>query len=376
MTDDESPQARVSSFDRRMMAAAIRYSYRNLGRTGTNPSVATLIVREAENGPQIVGRGLTAVGGRPHAETEALLEAGPLAEGATAYVTLEPCAHHGSTPPCATALIDAGVKRVVAATTDPDNRVSGRGYRMLREAGLEVVTDVMKADADRAMAGYMMQRLNNRAHVTLKLAVSADGKIGRRGAGQVAITGPESLSAVHVMRSMVDVILVGIETVLEDDPALTCRLPGLEGRSPVRVVLDRHLRLPLASKLVQTAHEIPVIIATTGDHGSDRYQALLAAGCQIMGCDEGEFGIALPELLEDLALRGHFSVLVEGGARVARSFLDASLVDRIALFTGPGEIGADGVASPLDGRELPVGFARIRDMRYGADRFVELERAV
>ncbi|GKX32771.1 MAG: riboflavin biosynthesis protein RibD [Rhizobiaceae bacterium MnEN-MB40S] len=359
--------SKASDFDRRMMAAAIRYSYRHLGRTGTNPSVATLIVRDTERGPVIVGRGVTAIGGRPHAETEALAEAGELARGATAYVTLEPCAHHGSTPPCANALVAAGIKRVVAATTDPDHRVSGKGYAILRDAGVEVLTDVLKADADFAMAGYLMQRNKNRAHVTLKMALSADGKIGRKGAGQVAITGEESRAATHILRAVSDVILIGVETALADDPELTCRLPGLQSRSPARLVLDSRLRLPFSSRLVQSAATTPVIVATTASPDSVDYRALSDAGCQMMACEPADDGVALAELLDDLAGRGYFTVMVEGGARVARSFLKAGLVDRIVLYTGSDEIGPDGVDAPLDADDTPDGFRLADTLSYGRD---------
>src|SRR5690606_25408700 len=221
-----------SGTDRRFMAAAIRLSRRNLGLTATNPSVATLIVRDDGQGPYIVGRGVTAVGGRPHAETEALAEAGDLARGATAYVTLEPCAHHGRTPPCAEALVAAGVKRVVGGTSDPDPRVSGKGYAILREAGIEVVEGVLAAEAAEMMAGYLIRSIKKRPEVILKLAVSADNKIGRRGEGQIAITGEIARRQVHLMRAEADAILIGIGTALTDDPELTCRLPGLGQRSP------------------------------------------------------------------------------------------------------------------------------------------------
>ncbi|MCR4268122.1 bifunctional diaminohydroxyphosphoribosylaminopyrimidine deaminase/5-amino-6-(5-phosphoribosylamino)uracil reductase RibD, partial [Nitratireductor sp. ZSWI3] len=238
--------------DRRFMAAAIRLSRRHLGLTGTNPSVATLIVRDDGAGPRIVGRGVTAIGGRPHAETEALAEAGVAARGATAYVTLEPCAHHGRTPPCANALAVAGVARVVGAAADPDPRVSGKGYAILRDAGIEVVEGVLAEEAADLMRGYLTRSEKKRPEVTLKLAISADGMIGRQGQGQVAITGEVSRRQVHMMRAESDAILVGIGTALADGPALTCRLPGLERRSPLRIVLDRDLRLPPTSTLART----------------------------------------------------------------------------------------------------------------------------
>jgi riboflavin biosynthesis protein RibD len=247
--------------DRRFMAAALRLSRKHLGLTATNPSVATLIVRDEGSGPRIVGSGVTALGGRPHAETEALAEAGALARGATAYVTLEPCAHHGRTPPCAEALVAAGVARVVGGASDPDERVSGRGYAILRQAGIEVVEGICRDQAVDVMRGYLTRLIKKRPEVTLKLAVSSDGMIGRPGLGQVAVTGEISRRMAHVMRAEADAILVGIGTALADDPELTCRLPGLEGRSPARIVLDTSARLPLVSKLIRSAREVPLMVA-------------------------------------------------------------------------------------------------------------------
>ena len=365
----------VTSFDRRMMAAAIRYSYRNLGRTGTNPSVSTLLVRDDGDVPVIVGRGTTAIGGRPHAETEAIQEAGDLAKGATAYVTLEPCAHHASTPPCAEALVRDGIKRVVSATTDPDGRVSGRGYKILEDGGIEVEPDVLAPEAEYAMAGYLTQRKFGRPHVTLKLAVSQDGMIGARNRGQVGITGPVSNSASHVMRATSDVILIGIGTALEDDPALTCRLPGMQDRSPARLVLDCNLRLPMDSALVRSAHENPVIVATTQPPDAEKHRQLSQSGCIMLACEQSAGGVALPELLEDLAGRGYSTVLVEGGAAVAAAFLEAHLVDRIRLYVGPGSIGKDGVPAPISPDNMPPGFNLIGTDTFGADLRYEYERS-
>jgi len=365
----------VTAFDRRMMAATIRYSYWHLGRTGTNPSVATLIVREIDGEPVIVGRGITATGGRPHAETEAIGEAGERARGATAYVSLEPCAHHGSTPPCAEGLIRAGIKRVVAATTDPDDRVSGRGYAMLRDAGIEVETDVLAAEAQFALAGYLTRRMKNRPLITLKMALSRDGKVGRRGGGQVPITGEQAVAMNHVSRAATDAILIGIGTALEDDPSLTCRLPGLEQQSPVRIVLDRRLRLPMDSVLVRSAHAVPVMVATTAGPNDPRYLELQAAGCRMMACDDNADGIALPELMDDLAGVGISSVIVEGGAAVARSFLKSALVDRIVLYEGRITIGGDAIDAPLTPRRMPTGFALTRTLQLGDDRLSTYQRS-
>jgi diaminohydroxyphosphoribosylaminopyrimidine deaminase/5-amino-6-(5-phosphoribosylamino)uracil reductase len=345
------------------MAAAIRHARMNLGRTGTNPSVGTLLVKDGV----IVGRGITAIGGRPHAETEAIAEAGALARGSTAYVTLEPCAHHGRTPPCAEALVTAGVARVVIAATDPDPRVSGKGAQILREAGIEVVDNVLAAQAMEGLSGYLTRSLKKRPEVTLKLAVSADGKIGRKGEGQIAVTGDVARRMVHVMRAQSDAIMVGAGTVAADDPELTCRLPGLEKRSPVRIVLDGLLRISRKTKLVKTAREVPVWVACLPSADSVKRSELEAAGCRILSCEDHEGTIALPELLDDLGAEGIASILLEGGANVARNMLESGLVDRIALFTSDLEIGTDGIASPVDPDHMPEGFKLVREDWYGSD---------
>jgi diaminohydroxyphosphoribosylaminopyrimidine deaminase / 5-amino-6-(5-phosphoribosylamino)uracil reductase len=370
---DRVDGAAVTADDRRFMAAAIRLSLRHSGLTGSNPSVATLIVADTDHGPVIVGRGVTALGGRPHAEAEALAEAGERARGATAYVTLEPCAHHGRTPPCAEALARSGIRRLVAATTDPDHRVSGKGFEILRAAGIETVPGVLAEASEHALAGYLMQRTSNRPHVTLKAAISADGKIGRVGAGQVAISGDVSRAQSHLMRAESDAILVGINTVLEDDPALTCRLPGLERRSPIRIVLDDHLRLPLDSQLVKTARDVPLWVAMTSEDDKTR-RALENAGVEIVACARHNGRIALPELLDDLGARGIYTLLVEGGASVAASFISDDLGDRIALFTSTVTVGEDGIDAPFTSAAMPEGFSPGRSMLYGSDRFEEWKR--
>ncbi len=365
-----------SALDRRFMAAALRLSRRNSGRTGTNPAVGTLIVRDDGGaGPMIVGSGVTALGGRPHAETEALAEAGELAHGAIAYVTLEPCAHHGRTPPCANALVNAGVARVVGAASDPDPRVSGKGYAILRAAGIEVVEDVLAAEAADQMAGYMSRSLRKRPEVVLKLALSADGMIGRRGAGQVSITGEIARREVQMMRVEADAILIGIGTALEDDPALTVRLPGLESRSPARIVLDRQIRLPEGSKLVSGADRVPLYVAACADADPQRRAALERHGVRFIGTETVDGQIALPELMEDIGALGMASVLVEGGAEVAKAFLADDLVDRIVLFRGATEVGANGVAAPLDEHHIPAGFRPARTMRFADDSCSEWVRA-
>lgn len=364
----------ATELDHRFMAAAIRLARRNEGLTATNPSVACLIVRDDGAGPAIVGTGVTAPGGRPHAEPVALAEAGELARGATAYVTLEPCAHHGRTPPCAQTLIDAGVARVVSATPDPDVRVDGKGHAMLRAAGIEVEAGCMADEAASGLAAYLRHKQDSRPAVTLKLAVSADGQIGRRGGGQVAITGAVSRAQTHLMRARHHAILVGVGTVIEDDPELTCRLPGLEQRSPVRMVLDPSGRMPATSRLAQTAREVPTIIVAPP--GLPVHAELVAKGCEILACEMVGGRVALPELLEDLAARGMMSLMVEGGAAVAASFLAENLVDAIALFAGPGVLGGAGeaIASPLAPTDVPAGFALTGEWRFGEDRLREFTR--
>ncbi|MBB3591779.1 diaminohydroxyphosphoribosylaminopyrimidine deaminase/5-amino-6-(5-phosphoribosylamino)uracil reductase [Rhizobium sp. BK529] len=368
--------------DERFMAAAIRLSRWHTGQTSTNPSVGCVIVRDGA----IVGRAVTALGGRPHAEPQALAEAGELARGATAYVTLEPCSHHGKTPPCAEALIAYGVGRVVISVTDPDVRVSGRGISMLRDAGIEVTTGVLEEEGRQSLAGYLTRQTKNRPYVTLKLAVSADGMIGREGVGQVAITGPEARAQVQALRAETDAILVGIGTAIADDPLLTVRTPGLEAQSPVRIVLDPMLALPLTSKLVETAREVPVIVVASeevsplGSEGGispanptemdSRRTALEAAGVEILYCNPYHPEVLLPAL----ATRGISSLLVEGGAKTARLFLEAGLVDRIQLYEAPVVIGEGGIESPLQTTDIPSGFAHRGTYIFGADRLDEYER--
>jgi diaminohydroxyphosphoribosylaminopyrimidine deaminase/5-amino-6-(5-phosphoribosylamino)uracil reductase len=371
-----SDKAGQAATDRRFMAAAIRLSRVHEGGTSTNPSVATLIVRDDGTGPVIVGRGVTAIGGRPHAEPQALDEAGALSRGATAYVTLEPCAHHGRTPPCAEALVTSGVTRVVGAASDPDPRVSGRGYAILRAAGIEVVENVLAQEAADVMGAYLIRSSKKRAEVTLKLALSRDGMIGRKGAGQVAVTGEVARRQVQMMRARSDAILVGIGTALADDPLLTVRLPGLAARSPARIVLDRLARLPLSSKLVASAHEIPLLVAACPEADPARKAALEKAGAKFLATETFEGRVALPELLEDLAGQGISSVMVEGGADTARAFLDDGMVDRIVLFRGDSDIGADGIASPIDETKIPAGFALKRDEIFGKDHCLEWTRGV
>ncbi len=355
------------AIDERLMAAAIRYARRHMARTGTNPSVATLIVRFDDGLPAIVGRGVTAVGGRPHAEPIALAEAGDLATGAIAYVTLEPCAHHGSTPPCAQTLIDAGIKRVVTGWVDPDRRVDGKGHTMLREAGIEVVAGVLGEKARDDLGGYLARKQKNRPFVTLKLAVSKDGFIGRRGEGQVSITGAIARAQVDMMRAAHDAILVGSATANSDNPELICRRPSLRDRSPHRFVLDTKASLDCESRLVKSMDTAPLTLLVGPDAQLDRINMLKAIGVTISFQELVDGRIALPELLNDMAETGISSLFIEGGALVARAFLDAKLVDEIALFTGDRTIGNGGIASPVIKNDVPSGFMLARSEQFGKD---------
>jgi diaminohydroxyphosphoribosylaminopyrimidine deaminase/5-amino-6-(5-phosphoribosylamino)uracil reductase len=264
----------------------------------------------------------------------------------------------------------------VGAAADPDPRVSGKGYAILRQAGIEVVERVLADEAADLLAGYLIRSVRKRPEVTLKLALSADGMIGRLGEGQVAITGSLARAQVQVMRMEADAILVGIGTALADDPQLTVRLPGLESRSPARIVLDRQLRLPSTSKLAATAHEVSVLVAAGPEADAERREQLAAAGVKFLATETFDGRIALPELLEDLAARGMSSVIVEGGADTARAFLEEELVDRIVLFRGPAAIGSGGVASPVDHNHIPAGFRLRREARFVDDHFAEWTRAI
>jgi len=339
-----------SENDHRYMSAAIRLARRHQGLTGTNPSVACVLVRDDGSGAYIIGSGVTAIGGRPHAEPIALAEAGDSAKGATAYVTLEPCAHHGSTPPCAQTLIDAGVARVVTGVVDPDARVNSRGHAMLRHAGIEVAEGAGAKEARAGLAAYLNHKAKKRPYVTLKLALSADGFLGVEGRGQMAITGPIANAQSHLMRARHQAIMIGAGTLATDNPSLTCRLPGLEARSPTRVILAGKQSPDVSATVFQSAAQTRTILATSLiDAG---LQAELAAfGVSIMPCDMHDGQIALPELLDDLAATGIMSLMVEGGGKLARSFLDADLVDELVLYRGNANL-ADammvGIKSPIN----------------------------
>jgi diaminohydroxyphosphoribosylaminopyrimidine deaminase/5-amino-6-(5-phosphoribosylamino)uracil reductase len=330
--------------DQRFMQLALALGRRGQGRTWPNPAVGAVVVKDGV----IVGRGWTQPGGRPHAEPEALNRAGEAARGATLYVTLEPCSHFGKSAPCADAVISAGIARVVSAIEDPNPEVAGQGHAKLRAAGITVDVGVGAIEAARDHAGHFRRVRDRRPHVILKLAVSPDDKIGAAGHGPVAITGEAARARVHLLRAQCDAILVGIGTVQADDPLLTCRLPGMEARSPVRVVLDRALRISGTSKLVHSARGTPLWVMTSDLSEAPAAMKLGAAGAQVIRVATTTApppGLDLAAVLHALSGKGITKLLVEGGARVASSFVAAGLVDEVWLLRGANPVGADGVAA-------------------------------
>ncbi len=329
------------------MDLALSLGRRNLGATWPNPSVGCVIVRTDDDGyRRVVGRGWTGQGGRPHAETIALAQAGAEAHGATAYVTLEPCSHHGVTPPCADALVAAGISRAVVAMHDPDPRVNGRGVARLRDAGITVDVGIGADPASETHAGFVSQRVQRRPLVTLKLATTIDGRIATHTGESKWITDAHARRWAHGLRAAHDGVMVGSGTVLADDPLLTCRLPGLEARSPVRILLDRRLRIPLTRTLIATARQHPTWLLTLPDADGQRVRTLQDCGVDVIKVDPRETG--LPDMAKALRLiaeRGICRLLVEGGAAIASALLADDLVDRLIWFHAPAVIGADGIAA-------------------------------
>lgn len=328
------------------MRLALTLGRRGLGNTWPNPAVGCVIVKDGV----IVGRGWTQAGGRPHAEVEALRRAKRAAKGATAYVTLEPCSHDGKTPPCADAIIKAGVARVVSALEDPNPEVAGQGHARLREQGVAVDVGLCADEARRAHAGHIARITTGRPHVTLKLAVSADGKAGLAGRKQVAITGDEARERVFSIRAQHDAILVGLGTVLADNPQLTARLPGLYERSPVRVVLDAQLRVPLSLSVISTVRDVPTWVFASRKASPVAEEILLSKGARVFRVDDTQGRLDLDEVMKVLGGEGVSRLMVEGGPTVAASFVAADLVDEFVLLKGPKEIG-EGIG-PLEGMPL------------------------
>ncbi|MCZ6454444.1 MAG: bifunctional diaminohydroxyphosphoribosylaminopyrimidine deaminase/5-amino-6-(5-phosphoribosylamino)uracil reductase RibD [Alphaproteobacteria bacterium] len=349
--------------DAHYMQIALRLARRGLGRSWPNPAVGCVIVQTGSDPARVIGRGWTQPGGRPHAEAVALAQARERygedgLSGATAYVSLEPCSHHGRTPPCADALIDARINRVVVGCTDPDARVSGDGIARLRSAGLDVTTNLLQGEAEQMNAGFIKRETAGRPLVTLKIATTADGRIATRNGASQWITGPAARERVHLMRAQHDAIMVGINTVIHDDPQLTCRLDGLEDRSPVRVVLDSSLRISAEARLVRTAGAVPTWVVTRDGGDSAVVARLQDAGVEVLHVAAGAAGHVDAGLaLAELAARGITRVLVEGGAILNAALVRAGLVDRIAWFRAPSLLGGDGKPAFGD-----LGIEKIEDM--------------
>ena len=361
--------------DERWMAAALRFGRRNFGLTAPNPCVAALIVRDGV----VVGRGVTAPGGRPHAEVVALAEAGEAARGATMVVTLEPCSHTGATPPCADAIVAAGIARVVAALEDPDARVAGRGLARLRDAGVAVTVGVGETQARRDHRGHILRVTAGRPMVTLKLAQTADGyAAGDEHDARLAITGEAANGVVQVMRSLHDAIMIGVGTAREDDPLLTVRLPGVAQR-PLRVVIDSQLELPLASRLVATAREFPTVVFATAAAPAAREAALAAKGVETARVEaDPAGGVDLGAALRLIGNRGVTRLFSEGGPRVASRLIALGLVDEAALFSALKPLGRSGLrALDAAAHAALVDLAQYRALEpetYGTDTLRRFER--
>jgi diaminohydroxyphosphoribosylaminopyrimidine deaminase / 5-amino-6-(5-phosphoribosylamino)uracil reductase len=320
------------------MRGAIAEAEKGQGRTSPNPAVGAVVVR---NG-RVVGRGHHARAGGPHAEVVALRAAGERARGADLYTTLEPCDHFGKTPPCSLAVLEAGVRRVFVGSRDPNPKVNGRGIARLRRAGVEVVCDVLREACDVLNAPWFTFITRQRPYVTLKAAITLDGRIAARGGDSRWVTGEAARAEVHRLRDRVDAVIVGAGTARADDPLLTTRLPRGGGRDAVRVVLDSRLRLPRALRLFHPGSPAPTLVA----HVTGR-RPRFPPGVEALGCAPRAGRVDLEDLLAKLRARGLAHVLVEGGGEVHRSFLEAGLVDEVLLFVAPKILGG-GVAW-LDG---------------------------
>lgn len=360
------------------MDLALRLGRRGLGRTAENPAVGCVIVADGGYGPEIVGRGWTQPGGRPHAERVALVEAGDRARGATAYVTLEPCSHYGQSPPCAKGLIEAGVRRVVCAHPDPDPRVAGRGLAMLEAAGIETEMGLRQREAFRDLSGFLSRIVRKRPWLQAKMAFSADGKIGKEGVANFPVTGPEAKIRTYALRSRADAVLIGAGTARIDDPSLTVRLPGLEDTSPVRVILDARGALPVEGKLVASAKNVPTWLVTTGAIPADKALQLEDQGCRLILVEPSTHGqIPLKTALEQLASDGINRIFAEPGAALAEALLADDLIDEFILYQGNKVIGEGGLEAlggkPADAL-LAAGFVPDQSETLGADRLQRFVR--
>jgi diaminohydroxyphosphoribosylaminopyrimidine deaminase/5-amino-6-(5-phosphoribosylamino)uracil reductase len=372
---EAATDGRLEPRDDDHMAAALRVAARGLGNVWPNPAVGCVIVKHG----RVVGRGWTQPGGRPHAETEALRRAGAAARGATAYVTLEPCSHHGQTPPCADALIAAGIARCVVATGDPDSRVAGRGLARLRAAGMAVTEGVLARPARALNAGFFLRQEAGRPLVTLKLATSLDGRIALANGASKWITGPEARAMVHLERARHDAVLTGAGTVRADDPDLRCRLDGVDPRPVVRVVLAGRGDLATDGALLRSVEEAPLWLICGRDAAAAAEARLAPLGVRVFASGADAAGRLSPvAVLEALAAEGITRVMVEAGGRLAASCLAAGVVDRLLWFRAPLVIGGDGVAAVaalgLDRLAESPDFATLDSGPVGRDWYDLFER--
>lgn len=337
--------------------AALSLARRGLGRVWPNPAVGCVIVQyDYDEWPagRVVGRGWTQPGGRPHAETQALARAGESAQGATAYISLEPCNYQGETPPCTSALLAAGIKRVVCATEDLNPRVNGKGITYLRDSGVDVTTGICASEAKDLNAGYFMLQNLGRPLITYKVATTLDGKIASGGGESRWITGKVARRHAHLVRSTQDAVMVGVGTIVADDPNLTCRLDGLEKYSPVRVIMDSQMRTPIDSKSVQIAQNLKTWMIVSSDCRVLRREAFKMQGVEVLEVPTHEGGaLSVSDAAKVLGSRGITRLMIEGGSQLAASFFRENLVDRVLWYRASSIMGNDGLSAVLGyGSEL------------------------
>ncbi|MDA0836506.1 MAG: bifunctional diaminohydroxyphosphoribosylaminopyrimidine deaminase/5-amino-6-(5-phosphoribosylamino)uracil reductase RibD [Planctomycetota bacterium] len=356
-----------TDLDIRHMHRALKLAAKGQGRVEPNPMVGAVVVKNGK----VIGEGFHQLFGGPHAEVNAIKNAGAKAKGSTVYVTLEPCNHFGKTPPCTQLLIKAGVSRVVSAMTDPDERVSGRGFETLKQAGIKVENGLLEDEARKLNAPYLTLRNQGRPFIIAKWAMTLDGQIATFTGDSKWVTGEKARRHVHQVRDRVDAILIGIGTAQADDPLLTCRLPS--GRNPLRIVLDSHARLSLNSNLVRTTQEAGTLVVTT-DGSDERCQSLESAGCEVMKVRSRQGKPSLRYLLNRLGQRQITNLLVEGGRQVLGAFFREKLVDKVMVYQSPKIIG-DGLSPVAEtGWHLMSQAARLQNVttrRFGEDLLVE-----
>ncbi|MGE7665609.1 bifunctional diaminohydroxyphosphoribosylaminopyrimidine deaminase/5-amino-6-(5-phosphoribosylamino)uracil reductase RibD [Ureibacillus composti] len=333
--------------DQDYMQLALQLAATAKGNTNPNPVVGAVLVK---NGV-IVGTGLHRKAGEPHAEVHAFNMAGEHSNGATLYVTLEPCSHYGKTPPCAKLVIESKVSRVVVATTDPNPSVAGRGIRMIEDAGIEVEVGILEKEARKLNERFIHNMLTSRPFVISKFAMTADGKIATHTGHSKWITGEEARHQVHELRDEVDAILVGVGTVLADNPSLTTRLPEREGKNPIRIILDSNLRIPLNSTVLQT-EEAKTIIVTSSEVDASKVEAVEEKGATVLAVSKNEHGLNLDEMLSRLYEMGITDILVEGGGEINASFLRAGFINKFFIYIAPKIIGGKNSKTPFTGVDV------------------------